>query len=254
MLLVIGVDPAIAGIALIPATVPIVLAGPLAGRAFDRIGGRGPLVTGYLVLAASGVALALAAGAESVGALVPGLLLQGLGLGIVLTVNDPTGLTSVPEEDQGQAAGMINTSEQLGGALGIAILTAIELSVYRDHLFSRLAERGISPTPQQIARGKEFIFEAERVGLKRAAEEARGSPVIRASLDDLIVAHVTGFSAAFYCSAGIALAGAIIMSVLVRRQERTYEGPVFGRRSRWVLAHAGLSPGVTRKPPPEPGV
>ncbi len=40
LLLVVGVSPEIAGIALIPATIPIILAGPLAGRAFDRIGRR----------------------------------------------------------------------------------------------------------------------------------------------------------------------------------------------------------------------
>ena len=39
LLLVIGIGPATAGIALIPATIPIILAGPLAGRAFDRYGG-----------------------------------------------------------------------------------------------------------------------------------------------------------------------------------------------------------------------
>ena len=39
LLLVVGVDPAVAGLALIPGTVPIVLAGPLAGKAFDKVGG-----------------------------------------------------------------------------------------------------------------------------------------------------------------------------------------------------------------------
>jgi EmrB/QacA subfamily drug resistance transporter len=47
LLLVVGVSPLVAGIALIPATVPIMLAGPLAGRAFDRMGGRAPLVVGF---------------------------------------------------------------------------------------------------------------------------------------------------------------------------------------------------------------
>ena len=55
LLLVVGVSPAAAGIALIPATIPMILAGPLAGAAFDRFGGRWPLVAGFLVLAASGV-------------------------------------------------------------------------------------------------------------------------------------------------------------------------------------------------------
>jgi hypothetical protein len=51
LLLVVGVSPEV-GLALIPATVPIILAGPAAGRAFDRVGGRGPLVIGFVVLAA----------------------------------------------------------------------------------------------------------------------------------------------------------------------------------------------------------
>ena len=46
LLLVVGVSPVIAGIALIPGTIPIILAGPLAGRMFDRVGGRVPLVAG----------------------------------------------------------------------------------------------------------------------------------------------------------------------------------------------------------------
>jgi EmrB/QacA subfamily drug resistance transporter len=129
LLLVVGVSPAAAGVALIPATIPVILAGPLAGKAFDRVGGRRPLVAGFLVLAASGIVLAVSVSSESAVALIPGLLLQGLGLGIVLTVNDPTGLTAVPEKDVGEGAGMINTSEQMGGALGIALLTAVELGV-----------------------------------------------------------------------------------------------------------------------------
>ncbi len=98
-------------------------------------------------------------------ALIPGLLLQGLGLGIVLTVNDPTGLTAVPAKDTGEAAGMINTSEQLGGALGIAVLSAVELGVNFHHLDSKLAEQGVHPTPQQTEHARELIVEAEQTGI-----------------------------------------------------------------------------------------
>jgi EmrB/QacA subfamily drug resistance transporter len=251
LLLVIGVDPLVAGIALIPSTLPIVLAGPLAGRAFDRIGGRAPLVVGFLLLAASGLALALAAGAVSAWALIPGLVLQGLGLGIVLTVNDPTGLTAVPERDQGVAAGMINTSEQLGGALGIAILLAIELSHYLDQLHDRLAARGIRPTPAQNEQGREFILQAEQLGLNRAAQEAQDNPVVQLALQDLVDAHISGFRLAFLASAVIAVAGALACYVLVRQEGRVVEGRIFTRRSRWVLAHSGATPAVTRKPPPD---
>ena len=248
LLLVVGVDPAVAGIALIPATIPIILAGPLAGRAFDRVGGRLPLVFGFLVLAASGVALALTAGQESVWALIPGLLLQGLGLGVVLTVNDPTGLGAVPPESSGEAAGMINTTEQLGGALGIAALTAVELGQVSSGTIDRLKEAGLDPTAAQIERFREFILEAEQTGIRNAP--GQGQAVIRDALDASQDAHVQAFEVVFYLSAGIALAGALACLVLVRRTDRRLP-PVFGRRSRWVYANVGASPGLSRRPPPD---
>src|SRR6201999_2703032 len=199
LLLVVGVSPTTAGIALIPATIPVILAGPLAGKAFDRFGGRWPLVVGFLVLAASGIVLALSVSSESAAALIPGLLLQGLGLGIVLTVNDPTGLTAVPERDSGEAAGMINTSEQLGGAIGIAGLSAIELAVNFHSLDSHLAEHGIRPTPHQMERGHQLIVEAEQAGLHHIPE----SGVLRQIEPFVVAAHVDAFQVTFAVSAGV---------------------------------------------------
>lgn len=251
LLLIVGVSPLIAGIALIPATVPIMLAGPLAGRAFDRMGGRAPLVIGFLTLAASGAALALAAPKASAGWLVPGLVLQGVGLGIVLTVNDPTGLNSVPERDAGQAAGMINTSEQLGGAIGIAILTAVEVGHYKHILFNRLAEQGVHPTSEQIERFTQFIQKAEQHGLSHVRE----SHLVRETISLATDAHIDAFQLMFSVSAGIAVVGAVACLLLVRRTDRVTEGPIFTRRSRWVSANVGRTPGVTRHPPgPVPGI
>jgi hypothetical protein len=62
--------------------------------------------------------------------MLPGFVLQGVGLDLVLTVSDPTGLGSVPPEDQRQASGIVDTSEQLGGAVGIAVFTMVLLRVY----------------------------------------------------------------------------------------------------------------------------
>jgi EmrB/QacA subfamily drug resistance transporter len=255
LLVVVGISPPAAGIALIPATVPIILAGPLAGRAFDRVGGRAPLVVGFLVLGASGIALSAAASSESVGALIPGLVLQGFGLGIVLTVNDPTGLTAVPEKDRGQAAGMINTAEQLGGALGIAGLTAIEVSYYRDKLAEEFSKQGVNPTPHQVERFKELILNAEQTGLKNLLDNVRDTETIRVGVQDLINGHVASFELMFLVSAGIALLGALTCLILVRRGDRVAEGPIFSRRSRWAYMTSGRGPAITRKPiPDESGV
>jgi EmrB/QacA subfamily drug resistance transporter len=252
LLLVVGVSPEVAGLALLPATVPIILAGPLAGRAFDRIGGRVPLVVGFLVLAASGLVLALTASKESAAWLIPGLVLQGMGLGVVLTVNDPTGLNSVPEKEQGLAAGMINTSEQLGGAIGIAILAAIEVSYYKHELFARLADNNIFPSQHQIDDFTDFTQRAEQQGLghvEHALGQVKGHEV-EVAITQSVQAHVEAFQLMFVVTAAIAIAGALACLILVRRTDRVTEGPIFGRRSRWVSANVGRTPGVTRHPPP----
>jgi hypothetical protein len=130
------------------------------------------------------------------------------------------------------------------------VLLAVELSVYRDHLFRRLADQGITVTQDDIERGKEVLFQAEQVGLNRAVAEARDTPLVRVALEDLVQAHVSGFAAGFYLSAALALVGALVACVLVRQGGRIYTGRVFSRRSRWVDAHAGASPAVTREPTP----
>jgi EmrB/QacA subfamily drug resistance transporter len=245
LLLVVGVSPAAAGVALIPATLPIILAGPLAGRAFDRFGGRWPLVVGFLVLAASGIVLAVSVASASAVALIPGLVLQGLGLGIVLTVNDPTGLTAVPAKDSGEAAGMINTSEQLGGALGIAILSAVELGVNFHTLDHKLAEQGIRhPPPEATERARQLILQAEQTGFKHLPD----SSFLRIIKPDVIASHVAAFQVTFAVSAGIALLGALFSLILVRKTDRVKTG-VFTRRSRWLFVGQGRSPAITRRPP-----
>lgn len=251
LLLVVGVSPAAAGVALIPATIPVILAGPLAGKAFDRFGGRWPLVAGFLVLAASGIVLAVSVSSESAVALIPGLLLQGLGLGIVLTVNDPTGLTAVPEKDAGEGAGMINTSEQMGGALGIAALSAVELGVNFHTLDSKLAAQGVHPTPRQYDEAGNLIVEAEEKGIGHLPH----SELLNLIKPDVIASHVHAFEVTFYASAGIAVVGALTSLILVRRRDRVKPGTtgVFTRRSRWIFATGGRSPAITRRPAPRPG-
>jgi EmrB/QacA subfamily drug resistance transporter len=251
LLLVVGVSPTTAGLALIPATIPVILAGPLAGKAFDRFGGRWPLVGGFLVLAASGIVLAVSVSSESAVALIPGLLLQGIGLGVVLTVNDPTGLTAVPDGDAGEAAGMINTSEQLGGALGIAILEAIELGINFSKLHQHFDEHGIHPNPHQEEIGRNLILEAERKGIDHVGH----SRILELIKPDVISSHIAAFEVTFAASAGIALLGAIVTFVLVRKSDRlkTPGGGAFSRRSRWVATSVGRSPAISRRPSPRPG-
>jgi EmrB/QacA subfamily drug resistance transporter len=244
LLLVVGLAPGPAGLALIPATVPIIIMAPLAGRWFDRVGGRIPLVVGFVVLAASSFALVAAFPSQSLVPLIPGFLLQGIGLGIVLTVNDPTALGSVPAQDQGQASGINDTGEQLGGAMGIALFTVILLYLYFGRLYASLAERGIKVTPGEIEQGREFVLRAEQKGVHQVS----APPRIREVLGDFEAAHVYAFQLTFALMGVVAIVGAVACWLLVRKADHEFPTHIFSRRSRWAIT--GQGPGVTRKPSP----
>ena len=248
LLLMIGVSPLVAGIALIPATLPIILAGPLAGKWFDLSGGRVPLVVGFLTLALSGIAFAIATSHLSYAWLVPGLILQGIGLGIVLTVNDPTGLSAVPDEDQGQAAGVINTTEQLGGAVGIALLSAVLIGTMKHRLYEIFDEKGIKASPKAQHEWMDFMLKIEQKGLSHV-DVAHQNDIIRVAVGDVVQAHVLGYEYVFYTTAGIGVLGALVCFFLVRKIDRVADHKVFGRRSRWVYSTTGRSAGLTKHPP-----
>jgi hypothetical protein len=146
---------------------------------------------------------------------------------------------------------MINTSEQLGGALGIAVLSAIELGVNFHDLESKLAAQGVHPTPQQTEHARQLIVEAEEKGINHLGN----SHLLEIIKPDVISSHVHAFEVTFYASSGIALIGALATFILVRKSDRikAKAAGVFTRRSRWIYATSGRSPAITRRPRPRPG-
>jgi EmrB/QacA subfamily drug resistance transporter len=245
LLLVIGLAPGPAGLALIPATVPIIIMAPLAGRWFDRVGGRIPLVVGFVVLAASSFALVAVFPSQLLWPLIPGFLLQAVGLGIVLTVNDPTALGSVAADDQGEASGINDTGEQLGGAVGIALFTVVLLHLYFGRLYGALAERGIHVTRGEIQQGREFVLRAEQKGVHQVSMP----PPIRDVIGQFEAAHVYAYQLTFALMGVVAIVGAVASWLLVRKADHEMPTHIFSRRSRWRWATTGEGPGLARKPP-----
>jgi len=178
---------------------------------------------------------------------IPGLILQGIGLGVVLTVNDPVGMNAIDDSEQGQAAGIINTAEQVGGAIGIAVLSAVQLGYYFNHLYERFAVENIVHTAAQAHEVHDYIAQAKQFGLRNVPT----TPVVQEVYDDLNQAHAQSYQFTFYVSAALAPVGAVASFALVRKVPVTITGRVFTRRSRRVLANAGgTTPGLTRRPPP----
>jgi predicted MFS family arabinose efflux permease len=124
---VLGYDPAETGLAFLPITV--VIAGvsvAVAPRLNTRFGPRA-VVLASLPMLAVGLALLTRAGdQERFGTgLLPVLVLLGVGAGLALPAVMMLVMSAVSQEDSGVVSGLANTTQQVGGAVGVAVLAAL---------------------------------------------------------------------------------------------------------------------------------
>ena len=123
---VLGYSAVKTGVAFIAITVTIVLLSNLAQSLTTRLGARPVLSAGLLLTAAGGALYArMPAGGHYFWDVFPGLLVSGVGLAFTFVPVMIAGLTGVQPADAGVASGLLNTSRQIGGAIGLAAVTTI---------------------------------------------------------------------------------------------------------------------------------
>lgn len=127
---VLKMDPLKAGLALMPAMIPVAIAAIIAGRATDKIGPRKPSLLGLFLGSIFLILLGLSVGVKSYYILIPILFLWGFSMPFIFAPALVAVMNSVPEEKQGQASGIVLTSQILGAAIGLAVLSAILLEFH----------------------------------------------------------------------------------------------------------------------------
>ena len=124
------------GAALLPMTVAImVLMVVVAPRVIGRFGVKAPIVGGMLLLAAGMAVLSLvrADGSFAVDVL-PASLLAAAGMALAFIPSLGTAISAAKPEEGGLASGIVNTSYQVGSALGLAVMTAVATSQGADRI------------------------------------------------------------------------------------------------------------------------
>jgi EmrB/QacA subfamily drug resistance transporter len=123
---VLGYGPLEAGLSFLPFTAGIMVSASLASQFAPRIGVRPVAIVGFL-LATAGLLLLtqLPVDGSYLVNVLPALLLSALGLGGVFMPLTLIATTGLDDADQGLASGLFNTSQQIGGALGLAVLSTI---------------------------------------------------------------------------------------------------------------------------------
>jgi EmrB/QacA subfamily drug resistance transporter len=187
---VLGFKPIKAGFAFLPVALFIAIGAGTAQVLVKRIGVRANAIVGMAIAAAGLFYLSRVTVDGSYWSdLFPGLVLMAFGMGNTFVPITLIATTNVPERDAGLASGLFNTSQQVGGALGLAVLSTLAA----DRTAEYLGGHGHQPGPQELAAGL-----------------------------------VEGFQVAFTSAAILVTIGAIILALLLRSRDVANVNPEEG--------------------------
>ena len=123
---VLDYSPIQTGIAYLPLTAGFIIAASISSQLFARIGTKPIVVLGALIAGGGLYWLSrIPVDGSYVADILPGLLTVSIGMGGVFTGLTTAANAGVDEDKAGLAAGLLNTGQQLGTALGLAVLSAV---------------------------------------------------------------------------------------------------------------------------------
>jgi EmrB/QacA subfamily drug resistance transporter len=188
---ILGFGPITAGLAMLPVTLPVMLLSPAAGRAYDRLGPRALVAAGAALLGTGTLWTAVLLGTFRYAWLLPGLVLTGIGIGLIMSPASTDALNTAPPAWRGQAQGVIQTLRHMGGTVGLAVMGTV-------------------------------VARTQRARLGGALPAAHGDPamlkeVSAAMLGALKHSLAAGISSALYIGGAVVLASAVAAWALLRR-------------------------------------
>ena len=170
------------GFAFLPFSGGIILGAGLASRLLPRVGPRALMMTG-LALAAGGLVWFTRLGIDStyIGLVLPAEVMVSLGMGMSFVPMSSTALVGVEPKDAGVASALVNTTQQVGGSLGTALLNTLAATAATTYL----ATHATSPVAAQTAavHGYTTAFTVSAILLAAAAVVA--GVLVRASRDQV---------------------------------------------------------------------
>jgi MFS transporter, DHA2 family, multidrug resistance protein len=201
-----GYSPLEAGLATLPAAVTLIAISPRSASLAQRYGAPRVMALGLAVIG-GGLGVLSTLSPDTAYPLIAAAVAL-LGAGVAITVAPATGqiMTSVPLSKAGVGSAVNDTSRELGGALGIAVLGSIANTAYRSRI--DLSRVRLPAGTRAAAEGS--IGAADAIARRIPGGEALAAQAASAFTD--------AFKLALWISVGIALAAAAVILVVWRRQ------------------------------------
>src|SRR6266566_3989123 len=195
---VLGYSPLQAGVRILPIAA-LIVAAPLAARLTERIGTKIVVVAGLLIVAGALWLLSTVQLSDGYGLVAAALALLGIGMGLTMAPATESIMGSLPLAKAGVGSAMNDTTRQVGGALGVAVLGSILASSY-----GAAIQPALQSAPPQIAQTA-----ADSIGAATTIAAQLG-PQGQGLLDAARTAFLQGLGDAVQVGAGAAALAALL--------------------------------------------
>ncbi len=198
-------SPLETGVRFLPSTVLIIITAPLAGRLADRVGSRPLMTVGLLIVAISLVIESRLTVHSGYGLLLPGFVLMGLGMGLVMSPMSTAAMNAVDRSKAGAASGVLSMTRMVGSTFGVAVMGALVATIGGSKIDSGL--------PHIPAATRTAIVDALGSGGTVGGSHVPAH-VVAVAKDAFVSALSTGLTV----SAAVTLCGAVAAWVLIAKR------------------------------------
>jgi EmrB/QacA subfamily drug resistance transporter len=148
---VLGYSPLTSGLLFLPFSAGVIVSAGIASQLLPRFGPRWVTGAGFIMTVVGMLLLLRMTAASSyVADILPPLIIISLGMGLIFVPLSAVSLFAVGNHDAGVASAVLNTSQQIGGAIGVAFLNTIAASATTAYIVSNNLQ---GPTPDALVAG-----------------------------------------------------------------------------------------------------
>jgi len=206
---IIGFTPVQTGFAFMPIILAVVVMSQLAGRIFDRVGVKIPALVGSFLIAVGFFSQAPLLTGADFWVLLPGMVVLGCGIGLVMVPTNTDALNRAPRELRGQASGVMQTMRQVGATVGLASIGGVVAG-----LESSGAARIIKEYSAGAAGFGDLVNGALQGQSEAVTKLAASSPEALEALKNTISGSI---AVGYYLAGGITVAAFLVALLLMKR-------------------------------------
>lgn len=179
---VLAFKPIETGLAFLPFAVTVGITATQASKFIARFGYKPLLVGGPFVMAIALFILShISVGGSYFAVVLPGLVLMALGAGVTFISVSVAATSGVPKHQSGLASGLLNTSQQIGGALGLAILSGVAATTATNSLSQGVQQATVAGYHTAILVASTFALAASLIAfiiIRQKKGDVTDEPVI----------------------------------------------------------------------------